>query len=304
MTCSKITSGRAVVSGSSGFIGRRLAYRLVSSDVSVLGLDLTPAPFAMRGYQHVQSSLDQAADLIVNHLHGGGVYFHMAGLADMAQCEKNPVKAYDLNVALTFTALEICQRADDVMFVFPSTGGVYGFHRERPVVEDDLVQPQNIYTGSKLAAEVLVQSFVPKRVNGAILARLSNVYGPFGSENTVLGRLLGQVSRRQSLKVLDESPVRDFIFVDDAVEALVRLGGLRNIGGALVVNVSTGRGIKIGDVVDVVSTLSGLTHDCSESRFGKPTNYLVLRNARLQKTTGWSPQIQLERGLEICFEAM
>lgn len=298
-----MNSIKAVVSGSAGFLGRRLVYHLASSGVSVLGVDFAPAPFIMKGYQHIQSSLDQTGDLIVEHLLKGGLYFHMAGLADRKQCEERPAAAFACNVALVFTALEICERVGDVKFVLPSTGIVYGLHLGRPAIEGDPTQPGSVYTGSKLAAEILVQAYAADRISGAIVARLSNVYGPGAAENTVLGRLLGQVSRRESLKVFDERPVRDFIYADDAVEALVRLG-LTNNQGALVVNVSTGQGMKIGDAVEMLSGLSGLPHDVSEPVTGGPATHLVLSNARLQRTIGWIPQIHLEQGLKICLEAI
>lgn len=297
-----MNSLKAVVSGSAGFLGRRLSNHLVSLNIPVLGVDLGPAPFVMKGYQHIQTSLDQAGNIIVEHLHKGGVYFHMAGLADRKQCEERPTAAFAFNVALVFTALEICERLDDVRFVLPSTGIVYGLHLGRPAIEGDPVQPGSVYTGSKLAAEILVQAYAADRIDGAIVARLSNVYGPGAAENTVLGRLFGQVSRRESLNVFDERPVRDFIHVDDAVEALVRLGRAKT-PGALVVNVSTGRGVKIGDAVEMLSGLSGLPHDASAAAPREPSTHLVLSNERLCRTTGWTPQIDLEQGLKICLKA-
>ena len=290
---------KAVVSGSAGFLGRGLVRRLASSGIPVLGIDLGPSPFVMKGYQHVQSSLEQAGDLIAAYLDGGGVYFHMAGLADRNQCEKRPADAFALNVALTFTALDICERVENVKFVLPSTGIVYGLHLGRPAVEEDPAQPDSVYAGSKLAAEILVQAHTPGWLRGSVIARLSNVYGPGMGENTVLGRLLGQVSRSEALNVFDERPVRDFIYVDDAVEALIRLADA-GIPGAAVVNVSTARGVKIGDTIDILAGFSGLPHSISESATSEPATSLVLNNARLNRMTGWVPQIHIEQGLKIC----
>ena len=295
---------KVVVAGSSGLLGKRLVNRLLMSHIPILGIDPGPSPFEIDGYQHVQSSISKAADLIVDHLQGGGVYYHMAGLADMKQCEEQPAEAFAQNVALVFVALSICERVGDVRFVFPSTGMVYGFNLSRPAIEDDPILPGNLYTSSKLAAEMLVRSYSPDRIkNGVVVARLSNVYGPNASENTVLGRLLGQISRQESLQVFDERPVRDFIHVDDAVEALDHLGQA-DIHGALIVNVSNGRGIKIGDAVEMLSVLSGLPHDTSEVVIREPATHLVLSNALLQKTTGWIPQIHLEQGLQLCLDAI
>lgn len=292
---------KAVVSGSTGFLGSCLALRLIKSNIPVLGVDLAPTPFMMAGYRHIQSSIEEARESIKTHLDGGGVFFHMAGLADRMQCEKRPADAFAVNVALTFSALDICEQSGNVKFLLPSTGIVYGLHLDRPAVEEDPTHPESVYTGSKLTAEILVQAHTKGRLRGSIVARLSNVYGPGSRENTVLGRLIGQVSRNEPIRVLDERPVRDFIHVDDTVEALVRLAET-DFADALVVNVSTARGVKIGDVAEMVAKLSGLPHQTSGAANSGLSTKLVLNNSRLDRLTGWVPQIQLEDGLKICLK--
>ena len=292
---------KAVVSGSTGFLGSRLVLRLVKSKTPVLGVDLAPAPFTVAGYQHIQSSIEQARESIRTYLDGGGVFFHMAGLADQRQCEKRPADAFAVNVDLTFTSLDICEHVGNVKFILPSTGIVYGFHVDRPAVEEDSTHPESIYAGSKIAAETLVRAHTPGRLRGSVVARLSNVYGPGVGENTVMGRLIGQAARKEALHVLDERPVRDFIHVDDAVEALVRLADI-DTPESQVVNVSTARGVKIGDAVRIVAKITGRPIRKSGPLTDEPATQLILSNARLKRMTGWIPQIQLEDGLEICFK--
>lgn len=292
---------KAVVSGSAGFLGHKLALRLLQVNISVLGVDLRPPRFSMTGYQHIKASISQAGDSIMAHLKEGGVFFHMAGLADRRHCEKRPADAFAANVALTFTALDICERIGNVKFVLPSTGMVYGLHLDRPAVEEDPAQSECAYTRSKLAAEFLVRAHTPGRLRGSVVARLSNVYGPGVGENTVLGRLMGQAARQETLHVLDERPVRDFIHVDDAVEAMVRLADVET-PESQVVNVSTARGVRIGDAVGMVAKISGIPIHISEPVTSEPSTQLILSNARLDRLTGWVPQIHLEDGLEFCLK--
>lgn len=290
---------RAVVSGSSGFLGRRLARLLASSGVSVLGIDPGPSPFSMKMYRHRRCSLDRASGLVVQHLRGGGVFFHMVGLADREECEKRPDDAFALNVGLAFEALKICGRIGGVKFVLPSTGIVYGLHLDRPAVESDPVRPAGVYVGTKLAAEFLVQGYGPGRLQGAVVARLSNVYGPGVGENTVLGRLLGQASRRENLGVMDPRPVRDFIHVDDVVEALVRLASPR-IEKTVVVNVSTATGTKIGSAAGILAGITGLGVKTPVPVSAGPASRLVLDNSLLGKIVGWVPRVHIEEGLKMC----
>ncbi len=245
---------------------------------------------------------------------GLAAFFHMAGLADAGACQKNPELARRLNVDLVAEALAALSGVA-CAFVFPSTGIVYGDALGRPAREDDPLLPAAQYARGKIEAEGLVRAACHAGPLRGAIARLSNLYGPGGGENTVLGRVLAQVRRGEPLRVWDESPVRDFLHVADAAEGLLRLGLAANAlvpgslasgplaeGGCLTANLSTGAGTRIGALLDLAAELFH-TSRLPQEREPDPAarvSSLVLDNARLTALTGWRPGIGLAQGLHGC----
>jgi nucleoside-diphosphate-sugar epimerase len=298
------TIQKAVVTGASGFLGNGLVQKLCVAGVEVLGVDLHPARSCIDGYKHIQGTISNSGNAIRVFLSDGGAFFHMAGFADAGICEQNPMKAFEINLGSVEEALQLCRTLSHVSFVLPSTGILYGNRSSIAVAEESSVQVGGVYAGSKLAAEVLVRLYARETGHDAVIARLSNVYGPDSGENTVVGRLLGQVRNQDALEVLDTKPIRDFIYVEDVIEALVRCAMLKAGFGLQTVNVSTGVGTRIGELIRILVQLSGLASRVVLDPEGEPESVdsLVMKNETLERLTGWCPAISVEEGLKRCLE--
>lgn len=232
---------------------------------------------------------------------GPAAFFHLAGLADAGACQRDPALARRLNVGLVAEALTALADTP-CAFVFPSTGIVYGDQLPRPAREDDPLLPQAEYARGKIEAEGLVRAACASGRICCAIARLSNLYGPGGGENTVLGRILAQARAGGPLRVWDESPVRDFLYVADAAEGLIRLGlaanALKSPEGATA-NLSTGVGTSVGALIDLCAELfhtPRLPQEREQDPAAQPSS-LVLDNSRLAALTGWRPQTDLRLGL-------
>jgi nucleoside-diphosphate-sugar epimerase len=184
--------------------------------------------------------------------------------------------------------------------VFPSTGYVYASDSPRPLLETSPVRVSNMYTATKLAAESLVIGHARANRYNAIVVRLSNIYGPDSSKETVIGKIITQARSGQPIAVNEESPVRDFIFIDDVIEGVFRL--IENLiqSSGQTVNLSTGTGTSICQIINLVSKIMNQKESASSnlSSSGNPGgSSIVLANQLLQSLTGWKPSISLAEGL-------
>ena len=226
--------------------------------------------------------------------------FHMAGLADAKLCFKRPDLAFDSHVRSTFNLLELCRRIGGATFVYPSTGLVYSQSIEQPSKEDDLVVEGSVYVSMKLSAESLVRLYAQHYSIRCIIARLANTYGPGMSENTVIGRILSQASKKLPIRVRESTSIRDFIFSEDVVEALLRLYARVGERDGLIVNVSTGIGHSIETVVSEAARLFNLAYEAPEQCHSDSSggSRLVLSNEKIRHLTGWAPKTTLAEGLQ------
>ncbi len=301
---------RAVVSGAAGFLGRCIVKNLLGRGTEVLGIDPKPfdageIPYEDAGhYRHEVSDLEDASGAACRFLMEvprlRRTFYHIAGISDASLCKEDPLLAFQANVTLTVKALQCCREAGGAVFVFPSSGLVYGDALQGSANEDDAVTCSSVYGATKLAAESLVGAYASNYACPAIIARLSNVYGPGSGDRTVIGRILGQARARSPLRVFDERPMRDFIFSEDAAEGLVRLASAAIDGKCFTINLSTATAVSIGEVVETAAQLtnsSRLSPEQGNLPGGSPSR-LVLSNRRLKELTGWTPQTTLTEGLQ------
>ncbi len=301
---------RILVTGACGFLGRRLVEMLLSRGAAVIGIDSrrpssdTFVEIPSRSpFRFIHGSFEKRGNEIASELKGRHrektAVFHMAGLVNVDECRKNPAKAFESNISLTFRVLEFSRNYGIRKFVFPSTGLVYGDRSKRPVTEKDATFPQNIYVATKLSAEAGVEGYSRTFGFSSIVARLGNVYGPNSRPDTVIGTILQQIRKGKKVAVRDPWAVRDFIHVDDVIEGLVRLFiSTDEEPGCHMVNLSTGVGSSVKKVMDILCTAGPFPSTRILPPKGrKGVSKLILKNSLLVKVTGWKPQYTLREGL-------
>jgi UDP-glucose 4-epimerase len=288
------------VTGGSGFVGRHLVRRLggygVSRIVSLYRSSPGPGPPGVVGVQG--SILDPA--LVRHAVRGCSIVVHLA--AETRQTVTIRASGYDeTNANGTDNVARACEEAGVRTLIYASTGYVYGFSHATPVTEEHRTAPAGAYAVSKLAGERAVLGSAGRGRLTAIVVRLANVYGGDSAPDTVIGQAIRQVATG-AVAFRDHSPVRDFVHVDEVVEALVRLPPSLD-AGYTVVNVSTGTGTSVGELARTIADVAfqvGLGTARIVSPPMAPTGPVssnVLDATRLHALTGWRPSLSLPAGL-------
>jgi dTDP-glucose 4,6-dehydratase/UDP-glucose 4-epimerase len=248
---------RVLITGGLGFIGSNLARRLVG-----LGAKLTLVDSLIPLYGgHLQNVADIRSDVTVNVcdvrdrfameylVQKQDYLFNLAGQTSHLDSMTDPQTDLDINASAQLSILEACRRVNrDVRLVFASTRQLYGRPDYLPVDEKHPVRPVDVNGINKFAGEGyhLLYSNV-HGIRSSVL-RLTNTYGPGmrvkDARQTFLGIWVRQLIEGNPIKVFgDGTQLRDFNYVDDCVEALLRaatddvaVGRIYNLGSAEVVS--------------------------------------------------------------------
>lgn len=292
---------RAVVTGGAGFIGSHVVDALVARGDEVTVIDDLSTGRRER--------VNEAATLVVHDIREpfdaeADVVFHLAAQADVATSMERPGFDAAVNVAGTVNALEAARTAG-AQLVFTSTGGAIYGEVDGPAGEDAERRPVSAYGIAKLAAEAYVEGWNRIHGFGHVVLRLANVYGPrqsAGLEGGVVAIFMERLARGEETTVFgDGEQTRDFVYVADVVAAL--LAGAAAAGGTF--NVGTGIETTVNDLHRLCAQTLGVDAEPRRepARRGDARRS-VLDVTRADRELGWRPQVQLEEGLRLTWEAI
>ena len=224
-----------VVTGGAGFIGRHLVARLCTTrgafgcaDEPVVVLDNLRRgsrealePLIRAGDVRFVEGDVRAAALVAEVMCGAEYVFHLAAQSNVLGSESDPDYTFTTNVAGTYNVLQAATAAGARRLVFASSREVYGQPAELPVAEHDPLIPKNAYGASKAAGEMACRAAAASGGLEIAALRLANVYGP-GDTGRVIPIWLARAARGEDLHIYGGAQVLDFIWVGDAVSAMVR----------------------------------------------------------------------------------
>ncbi|MCK4385254.1 MAG: GDP-mannose 4,6-dehydratase [candidate division Zixibacteria bacterium] len=295
--------GKVLVTGSEGFIGRHLVLRLLSEGYVVYGISLPPGSAIEHSNYHY-SSLD-----ILNR-EKLGCYFenstfdaviHLAALTTHEELTKDKERTLRINLEGTLNLLEEFKKTKSTKFIFASTGKVYGRIQELPLSEDHPTIPLNILGKTKLVAERLIDFFSYEATQQFIVLRIFNVYGPGQRNYFLIPTILSQLQDGNDKITLGNiHDKRDYIFIEDVVEAVMIMLKKRLSENLNIFNVGSGKPHSALDIVRVIEEIFSkkVTIDVDKSRFRRdefPEEYADIRKLL---SLGWFPRYDLKTGLE------
>lgn len=290
---------RYLVTGASGFVGSRLARRLVEAGDEVTGTYLGWAP-ELAGVRLCEIDLCDAQALTATvEETDPQVIIHLAGLSHVGESWQALADYFQVNVLGTENLL---LAAAGRRLVMASSAEVYGLvpEDEQPLGEDRQLAPQSPYALTKAAAERLVQP------RGGIVVRSFNILGPGQAANFALPAFAAQLAAIRSgsqeavLKVGNLAARRDFVHLDDAVDGYLVLAARGEDGG--VYNLGSGEARSIGKMLERLVSVSQVEAriEIDPQRFRPVDLPLLQADAGRLRELGWAP----ERGLDAALEEL
>jgi UDP-glucose 4-epimerase len=298
-----------LVTGGAGFLGAALANRLCRDGHQVRVIDDLSAGDPARLDERVLFTRGDVADRpkLWTLLQDVDCVYHLAARVLVSESILYPREYNEVNVGGTVSVMEAMRDAGVRRVVFTSSGAVYGEQALQPVREDQVPNPQSPYAVSKLAGEYYVRTIGALWGIETVILRIFNAYGPGQnlppSHPPVVPRFLHQALHGGSLVIFGGGgQTRDFVYVDDVVEALVTAATAADVDRR-VINVGVGSETSVNGLVALVAKVTGqevdLLHSPAESG-GVSRLYADVSVAR--RLLDYEPRVDLAQGLRLTLE--
>ncbi len=301
---------RVVVTGGAGFIGHHIVAKLVGRghEVAVIDNLSRPSPGGLAILKQLNVDLlkvditDYAAMLeALNRLRPDAVV-HSAALIDVAESVEKPHTYMHVNAEGTAAVTRAAISAGVEKVIYLSSAAVYGVPKYLPINEEHPTKPISPYGASKLAGELVLESFMeslgkPKYV----ILRLFNVYGPGQNPSSpysgVITKFIHAVTSEKEIVIYgDGEQSRDFIHVEDVVEAVIK--ALTATEACVTLNIGTGMRTTINELAKLVMSVAGREVPVRHAPPRKgDIRHSVASVERARKVLGWEPRIGLVEGL-------
>ena len=308
-------SGKKVlITGGLGFIGSNLAIRLVGEGASVAVADAK-----IEGYGANEANLAEVRGRVEVHLSdvrdesamaelvtGVDVVFHLAAQVSHVMSLSNPYPDIDINIKGTAALLEACRKRNpSATLIRSGTRGQYGPAVKLPVAEDAPSDPRGLYEISQLSAEMVCRAYNRIHKMRIVPLRLTNVYGPRAqmrhSQFGVVNWFVRLALDGRPIPIFGSGRlVRDFLYVDDCVQALVRAAEEPAAAGEIL-NVGHDRPSTFLEVAEILRELvPGTTiefTDFSPERKAQEPGDFLSDITKIRRILSWEPVVGLREGL-------
>jgi UDP-glucose 4-epimerase len=295
-----------VVLGGSGFIGTNLCRRLLVSGHRVRAFGRQRRfPDDLHGVEWYPGDFSDP-DSVAAAIETFDIVFHLVHGA-MPQAA-NLAMATDVqrNVIPAITLLDLCSRLGVKRLIFSSSGGtIYGLAQQIPTPESASAEPICAYGISKLAVERYLALYEHFYSLDFRVLRIANPFGPFQIAWQGQGFIAAAVSRALSGQQIeiwgDGSVVRDFVFIDDVVDAFE--AAMSDSSTSRIYNIGTGEGRSLREVVSVIERLLDVTLAIKwgpARPLDVPVSVVAIEHAAT--TLGWKPKTLFETGLAMTIE--
>jgi len=307
-----VSARSAFVTGAYGLLGSWLVRALVERGdrVTVLRRDRAPRSALLL------DGVADAVDVVHGDLNDEGLIaralgeqevdtvFHLAAQTIVPTANRSPLGTFESNVRGTWTLLEACRLHGAQRVVVAASDKAYGASATLPYREDMPLDPRYPYDVSKAATDMIARSYWHTFGLPVAVTRFANLYGggDLNRSRLIPEAIAAVLAGRAPAIRSDGSPERDFLYVEDAVDAYLRLADAleRDDARGEAFNAGGGQPHAVRDVVARICALAGADVEPDVRGTGTPDGEIdrqYVDASKLRALTGWSPRVELDEGL-------
>jgi len=289
------------VTGSAGFLGSHMCERLVSEGTNVIAID-NYSGGDPKLLEDVEDDIEAKECDIRNLdntdiLENVDILFHFAAIANPRSCQSNFNLAFDVNVSGTKSVFEAAVNAGVNQVLFFSSAAVYGEPNDTPIDESHPRKATDPYSTTKIIGEELANMYHSEYETDFKIIRNFNIFGPRHSTEYLIPTLIKQAIEDDAIEIWTAEAIRDFTYVQDAVNAYISVAESDRLIGRDV-NVGSNLAISSSELAERISAEFG---DVPVENLDKDTvgsSRLVCDNTLITNETNWVNTIGFEDGLE------
>lgn len=297
---------KILITGGAGFIGSNLSKRLVDDGHKVVVLDSL-----LRGNKLDKETFDRIefikgdvrdSDTVTRASKGCDLIFHFAAVLGVDIVADNPVETMDVEVIGTRNVVYAAEVNNIKKIMYASTSGIYGHSAiENALTEEVLVDPRTSYAMAKRYNEIYLASHFEEKGLNVISLRFFNVYGWNQDTRMVIPLFFEQAANDEKITVFGTGKqTRDFTYIDDTVEACIRL---MDINGCHIVNIANEAEWCIDDVAEQIKAITNSKSEISfidapKKRYDYEVERRVGSSNKLMSLTSYKPDTTLGEGLQ------
>ncbi len=306
-------AGRSVfVTGAYGLLGSWLVKALLARGAAVTVLRRDTIPVAALTLEGTEASVNVVSGDICDGAvieralaeYEVDTVFHLAAQTIVGVANGSPRSTFETNIRGTWTVLEACRQLGVSQTVVAASDKAYGSHAELPYREDFALAPLYPYDVSKAATDMIARSYWHTFGLPVAVTRFANLYGggDVNRSRLVPEAALAALSGRAPVIRSDGRAQRDFLYVEDAVEAYLAIADLLAAGRAAgeAFNAGSDGPHSVLEVVELICRLAGAAVVPDVRGRGTPPGEIARQwvdSSKLRRLSGWAPRVGLEEGL-------
>lgn len=304
---------KILVTGADGFIGSHLTEALVNKGYNVRAFVYYNSFNSYGWLDAIPESVKSKIDFFTGDIRDPNgvreamksvdIVFHLAALIAIPFSYHSPDSYIDTNVKGTLNVIQAARDYQVSRVLVTSTSEVYGTAQFVPISELHPKQPQSPYSASKIGADAIAESFYRSFDLPLTIVRPFNTFGPRQSARAVIPTIISQLlNGSEEIKLGDLTPTRDLLFVEDTVNAFIKIAECDKLMGHEV-NIATQSEISVGDLAkSLINQINPNANIISDFIRLRPEKSEVFRlfgsNEKLKAFTDWEQKHSLDEGLE------